>query len=70
MLKTFVYKLERRVATVSVLNGELAIEGEEDFVQLVREIYENSSKYRTPEEFVRDLPQRLRSQIHCQVVED
>jgi hypothetical protein len=72
MRKAIIYKLERQIATVTVKDGELIVEGDEVIKRKIIALKNNyrTSRVLTNDEFLETLPRRLRGQVHCELIDD
>ena len=67
--KAIIYKLGDQIGTVSVRNGELHIEGIPTVERLIASL-KKTDKTNSPQELIESLPNRLRSQVYAEVVDD
>jgi hypothetical protein len=67
--KAIIYKLGDQIGTVSIRNGELRIEGIPTVERLIASL-KKTDKTNSPEEFIESLPDRLRSQVYVEVVDE
>jgi len=71
--KAIVYNLEQQIAVVTVQSGELIIESDSEIVKRKIQGLKNNYSFArnlSDEEFLESLPERLRGQIHCEIVDD
>jgi hypothetical protein len=67
--KAIIYKLGDQIGTVSIKNGELHIEGIPTVERLIASL-KKTDKTNSPEEFIESLPDRLRSQVYVEVIDE
>jgi hypothetical protein len=67
--KAIIYKLGDQMGTVSVRNGELHIEGIPTVERLIASL-KKTDKTNSPEEFIESLPNRLRSHVYVEVIDE
>jgi hypothetical protein len=67
--KAIIYKLGDQIGVVSVRSGELHIEGIPAVERLIASL-KKTDKTNSPEEFIESLPDRLRSQVYVEVIDE